>query len=143
MFPPYAGERPHPPPQGEQLSGRDGARRNHIGASPLAGACDPARAHLERGSEDHEPATVSTRQRAAPGRIPVRRASLGLSLLALRAQLVSWRSAMPEERKRGFQGLEQRIKEMEAEDARREREAKEEKKEAPRSEPNEKESGVP
>lgn len=53
---------------------------------------------------------------------------------------------MPEQGKRGFQGLEERIREMEAEDARREREAREgEKKreEATRRAPGEKEGGQP
>ncbi len=42
---------------------------------------------------------------------------------------------MPEQKKRGFHALEQRIHEMEAEDAKRERESEAE---APRTEPKEK-----
>ena len=48
---------------------------------------------------------------------------------------------MPE-KKRGFQGLEQRIQEMNAEEEKRGKQASEEKgKEAPRSEPDEEKGG--
>ncbi len=50
---------------------------------------------------------------------------------------------MPE-RKRGFQGLEQRIQQMHDEDEKRERQAQEEqRKEAPRTEPGEEKAGKP
>lgn len=41
---------------------------------------------------------------------------------------------MPE-KKRGFQGLEERIRELQAEDEKRDRQARDEKEEAPRGEP--------